>query len=432
MQDKMPKDWNADAQFWADAWDDMETRLDAAMPVRKRRFILPFWLLGLALSLVVLAWLAFAASDNSANDVAGKTITQTEQPKISTTITAAELKCEDHSEKTTGKDQQSTVEAGKTLELVTAPITAKSSLDKNFDNKTLTPNPAVKAEREGQMPIESTAVVAPKVNTATSRNKAVVVDFIPARTSLLAVDADLDVSGLTERVSSEKAVITRNKPRFNGVLYAGGSFGRPTARLGYFGGLGLERTLGEKGRLTASIGFNDYQEAISFGGTNTTNDESVIIPVTGDSSEFSNVDFLSVGTRDDSYLKIQSLRLGLMYSRSIGKRFSLGAGIGVNWLMNTKLSLMQVNSISLSRGEGLLDIGPGNNAAPENFPADLSFDKYLGLRRFRYDATLEANYHLNKRLFIGAGVKTFLSPALNPSNFTSGRLRGTVKVGYRF
>ncbi|PHI21132.1 hypothetical protein CEQ90_03670 [Lewinellaceae bacterium SD302] len=411
MPDNTPHDWNADEQFWAEAWKDMEGRLDRKMPVEKRRRGIAFWLIGSLFPLLAFAWVtlftpvkpadSLSPTDTPFVPVPTAPITpkvsaegdvplassspafakQDEQEGTLAENSGGDLQSERQSvldgyqmparpdevgrgshvvEVNDGKEPASIAEVmGAKLDdqqAVEFPALAESTRSSNSD--ILVPQSsnqlAVTPEAIGQ-----TLITIKSNNQASSLySNSEIVAPIPTYASelenVVRMEGDDAVTPGYETVQANTSLTQRITPArlgptYQPQLYVGGSLGTQMPGLGYLGGVGLSRKIGSKGRLTATLGYRVQQESIQIGAR--ASDESAFpTPVTMDTSEEILIAEFNgaLDSNTDVFLRGQYVRLGLSYARNLGNKFYLAAGGGINLLTRADLSTSQMNDASLA------------------------------------------------------------------------------------
>lgn len=466
------QDWTADEAFWNEAWTDMEQRLDEAAPARRRKAIL-WWWIGPALLLAGGAvWLLLAYGQAELNAFPLPSNANYADELVARQTSPQQL---DETESSPAAMGDVPVENGQVVNpaiVFEAPVI--NTVVATVDQVSSSENQAGLLSEEHQVvvPVDELSTEVDNGNVAASLTieqrveagvaKAALAEVLPLAfityNAIYHSALELNQPSIRPSVLAhgelDDRILPRQSSKYSLLLESGLSQGSISPGFGYFGGLQLNRHLGNNGgRITASLGFYGQKENLRFSSDGVDFDDAF-----QDEAEFpqvvngqdtvvvSSVAELNQPLSDQGvdFVTTYSLRLGLGYEHQLSKRWSLSGELGLNYLLGGRgpqllqsvgAALGEEDSRGLISGNGLynfsFDLVNQDDLFALSSNQSANNGTIVRVNRLRLDMQLGAAYHINNRWAVAGGVRGMLTPLFKTDVLNTDFLRGELGVRMR-
>lgn len=383
MPDKTNADWIADEAFWNEAWTDMQGRLEEDADT-KRRAAFWYWLLGALLLLALAGGIFYLTQANEAIEpIAAKT--PTPPPPV---------------------------------EVVPSPSNESSGTSLVEMNELLQPNIQ---KKELPIGLHYPVSIPPSgIRRSDLKSK----DAVPlAVTNAPAVER-IPRGAISPLIPTSEVAKLPSQP--NGPIrprwhYEIGLDLR--AAEGLLGGqfrLGPRLAMGRCGTLELDLGYVQQWEA-----TESMNPVQGFFQNTPGNSSESQMFLVNSGLNRTEFVRTHYLRAGLGYRHELGRRWSVGGRVGLNYLVAARLqsviSGVTTNLEDLSAPDPQAAAGGTNRSA-----ADL-----LDINRWRPDVGLDLGLRIGTYWTLRTGATVYTEPLFGGTLATPNWV-GEVGITYRF
>lgn len=466
MLDKKSQDWSADEQFWDEAWTNMEQQLDAEMPQQKPSKTV-LWILGFLVllgAILLLKPLSFVDSEaelathlqpaTNAEQPETTSATRTIQEQAVTSNKAAIVDDKSLNEAvvetaiTTSNDKQiKDIAAQKRTKPKSNWVSRPQASKQEKKDIRLTNEVAKSTENQNTVVPEKSSnptSQSPKVVTAPSTateektiSSFTAIEKLPAKQQLLSHEQPMSFADLGLNSPQKVAKKGKLKPlnqRFSFGLEVGASQSNNSGA-GFYITPSMQRQLKQKSYLNASLGVQVQKEHVTFSSGTLFPVDNTIVSNPVEDTISSNAFILSgLIESDASFIRTQYVRLGIDYGRYLGKRWTLEAGVGVNYLYAAEVTQIgvtpQFSNRSGSKYQSLLNSTFSTNSVG-------SGDEYervaelLDIRRLRYDLKLGIGYRFGRRWMLTGSLQRYVTPVFG-NTYATPNWRARLGVRYRF
>ncbi|MEM9837120.1 MAG: hypothetical protein AAF828_11495 [Bacteroidota bacterium] len=453
MPDKQTN-WSADDVFWDEAWQDMHRQLDQAMPIKekRRKRAIFWWWTGIAVLLLAGMLVSQSALFSPAIDSFPLPSVQQETTQVQTPILAAQPATperptlSDASVSTITQTESPPTLPAASTDLAATHLTATLSTIKentSFSKQSLA------AAAVPPVPVTGTTDAPTSPDQQVSGQGAVVGDVSSMASVALLPTKSLSFLPLSPalQLPSEAQKLKRRK-KTNILAEVMATHGSRSPGSGYGFGLVVQRSLHPRHSLSLSFGVRAQREQYRFGRFENGRQESDEAIFSGMDTSIANLDDqLTFGDlnaiaaeQGADYLTSYDLRIGINYDYSLGKRWFVGGGLGLNYLVRGRAPslIAQVQGTPTEERSGsflITDFGFQNLLsanATTTLTSSPGNNEPFSTNRLRFDWELRLGYRFSPRLDITAGCRNFTTPLLNTDLLKVNTLRGEVGIRYRF
>jgi opacity protein-like surface antigen len=445
MQGKSTQDWTDDADFWDEAWGDMQHRLDDK-PARKGIALWLPWLVPLVLLLIGIVSVQLLKTDveqvQPAQPAAQAEITpviaasvinntQEENPAIdqASKTVVADATVEDSA--SGNKDNAFSTPSAPAAAAPTSPTKQANTLVSNNEQVQISNGVQLQAltQLEAGSALSPTLSSTPKLEAEGQPKRPELAPVNPLlATPLTGIPNDLELP--------ETKDIRHNKRHGAFAIEAGLTRSSGTFTPGYLAGLTYAPA--SKGRLNFALSARYRKDVLSVGtsfsggGPNT----DISTPTSaGGNTNFDQV-LSDISQQDLDKLTLTGLELKAGAGYRLTSRLNLGIGIGGSYLLSARgiTNLQQEGetyTLFLSSRQSSLDALTNNEfTVLGNQLRSGSISDNTGINRYQLRSYLDLSYRVTSRLDLTANVNLLMTPVYE-SGLTSVR-KSQVGVGVRY